>query len=154
MQKCINGLQIRIKELAEENYELKKRVMPDLSDKIPEVTGKQMPTYTIRNKQFGTQRDVFCTYSELQEMLKSDDIEQVLSAPALVGDHVVKRMDGGMKDTFSRIAEAHPNSPLAERFGDGKTNAQKKVREVAKKHGLLNSGGQNMSKLTNTYKTT
>ena len=25
---------------AEENYELKKRVMPDLSDKIPEVTGK------------------------------------------------------------------------------------------------------------------
>ena len=154
MQKCINGLQIRIKELAEENYELKKRVMPDLSDKIPEVTGKQMPTYTIRNKQFGTQRDVFCTYSELQEMLKSDDIEQVLSAPALVGDHVVKRMDGGMKDTFSRIAEAHPNSPLAERFGDGKTNAQKKVREVAKKHGLLNSSGQNMSKLTNTYKTT
>ena len=40
MQKCINGLQIRVKELAEENYELKKRVMPDLSDKIPEVTGK------------------------------------------------------------------------------------------------------------------
>ena len=40
MQKCINGLQIRIKELAEENYELKKRVMPDLSDRIPEVTGK------------------------------------------------------------------------------------------------------------------
>ena len=40
MQKCINSLQIRIKELAEENYELKKRVMPDLSDKIPEVTGK------------------------------------------------------------------------------------------------------------------
>ena len=40
MQKHIHGLQMRIKELAEENYELKKRVMPDLSDKIPEVTGK------------------------------------------------------------------------------------------------------------------
>ena len=39
MQKCINGLQMQ-KELAEENYELKKLVMPDLSDKIPEVTGK------------------------------------------------------------------------------------------------------------------
>ena len=113
-----------------------------------------MPTYTIRNKEFGTEKDVFCTYSELQEMLKSDDIEQVLSAPALVGDHVVKRMDGGMKEVFSKIGDAHPNSPLAERFGDGKTNAQKKVREVAKKHRLLNSGGQNMSKLTNTYKTT
>ena len=62
-----------------------------------------MPTYTIRNKQFGTEKDVLCSYSELQEMLKSDDIEQVLSAPALVGDHVVKRMDGGMKEVFSKI---------------------------------------------------
>jgi len=40
MQKHINDLQMRVKELTEENYELKKRVMPDLSDKIPEVTGK------------------------------------------------------------------------------------------------------------------
>ena len=66
-----------------------------------------MPTYTIRNKEFGTEKDVFCTYSELQEMLKSDNIEQVLSAPALVGDHIVKqgdgKMDGGMKEVFSKI---------------------------------------------------
>ena len=43
MQKHIHGLQMRIKELAEENYELRKKVdtiMADLSDKIPEVTGK------------------------------------------------------------------------------------------------------------------
>ena len=40
MQKHINTLQIRVKELANENYELRKRIMPDLSDKIPEVTGK------------------------------------------------------------------------------------------------------------------
>ena len=43
MQKHIHGLQMRIKELAEESYELRKKVetiMPDLSDKIPEVTGK------------------------------------------------------------------------------------------------------------------
>ena len=148
MQKCINGLQIRVKELAEENYELKKRVMPDLSDKIPEVTGKQMPTYTIRNKEFGTEKDVFCSYSELQEMLKSDDIEQVLSAPALVGDHVVKRMDGGMKEVFSKIADKHPNTPLADRFGSGGSNAHKKVVDVGKKHGLIKKdGGQNMSKV-------
>ena len=100
-----------------------------------------MPTYTIRNKEFGTERDVFCTYSELQEMLKSDDIEQVLSAPALVGDHIVKqgdgKMDGGMKDTFSRIAEAHPNSPLADRFGSGRGGKSRKVENVGKKHGLI-----------------
>ena len=113
-----------------------------------------MPTYTIRNKEFGTERDVFCTWSELQEMLKNESLEQVITAPAIVGDHVVKRMDGGMKDVFSRISEAHPNSPLADRFGDGKNNAQKKVQDVARKHGLLKDGGQNVSKLTNTYKTT
>ena len=113
-----------------------------------------MPTYTIRNKEFGTEKDVFCTWSELQEMLKNKSLEQVITAPAIVGDHVVKRMDGGMKDVFSRISEAHPNSPLADRFGDGKNNAQKKVQDVARKHGLLKDGGQNVSKLTNTYKTT
>ena len=48
-----------------------------------------MPTYTIRNKQFGTEKDIFCTYTELQEILKNKDMEQVLSAPALVGDHIV-----------------------------------------------------------------
>ena len=43
MQKHIHGLQMRIKQLEEEIYELRKKVdvmMPDLSDKIPEVTGK------------------------------------------------------------------------------------------------------------------
>ena len=107
-----------------------------------------MPTYTIGNKQFGTEKDVLCSYSELQEMLKSDDIEQVLSAPALVGDHVVKRMDGGMKEVFSKIADKHPNTPLADRFGSGGSNAHKKVVDVGKKHGLIKKdGGQNMSKV-------
>tara|TARA_B100000029_G_C17487165_1_gene927722 strand:- start:606 stop:887 length:282 start_codon:yes stop_codon:yes gene_type:complete len=40
MQKHIHALQIRVKELADENYELRKKIIPDLSDKIPEVTGK------------------------------------------------------------------------------------------------------------------
>ena len=111
-----------------------------------------MPTYTIRNKQFGTERDVLCSYSELQEMLKSDNIEQVLSAPALVGDHIVKqgdgKMDGGMKEVFSKIADKHPNTPLADRFGSGGSNAHKKVVDVGKKHGLIKKdGGQNMSKV-------
>ena len=111
-----------------------------------------MPTYTIRNKEFGTEKDIFCTYSELQEMLKSDSIEQVLSAPALVCDHIVKqgdgKMDGGMKEVFSKIGDKHPGSPLADRFSGGGTNAQKKVIDVGKKHGLIKKdGGQNMSKV-------
>ena len=108
-----------------------------------------MPTYTIQNKEFGTEKDIFCTYNELQEMLKNNkQLVHVLSAPALVGDHVVKRMDGGMKEVFSKIGDKHTGSPLADRFSGGGTNAQKKVTEVAKKHGLLKKdGGQNMSKV-------
>ena len=108
-----------------------------------------MPTYTIRNRKTQTTFEVFCKYPELQEMLENDsDLVQMLTAPAIVGDHVVKRMDGGMKETFSRIAEAHPNSPLADRFGSSQNNKQKKIQELGKKHGLVRKdGGQNMSKV-------
>ena len=64
-------------------------------------------------------------------------------------------MDGGMKEVFSRVAEAHPNSPLADRFGDHRSAAKKKVESIGKKHGMVRkSGGQDVSKLTNTYNTT
>ena len=108
-----------------------------------------MPTYTIRNKETEESFDIFCTYPELQEILEKDNnLIHMLSAPAIVGDHVVNRMDGGMKETFSRIAEAHPNSPLADRFGSSQNNKQKKVQEIGKKHGLVRkNGGQNMSKV-------
>ena len=119
-----------------------------------------MPTYTIRNRKTQTTFEVFCKYPELQEMLENDsDLVQMLTAPAIVGDHIVKqgdgRMDVGMKETFSRIAEGHPNSPLADRFGSSQTNKQKKIQNIGKKHGLVRKdGGQNVSKLTSTYKTT
>tara|TARA_Y100000996_G_scaffold296370_1_gene234629 strand:- start:34 stop:366 length:333 start_codon:yes stop_codon:yes gene_type:complete len=108
-----------------------------------------MPTYTIRNKETEESFDIFCTYPELQEILENDNnLIHMLSAPAIVGDHVVNRMDGGMKETFSRIAEAHPNSPLADRFGSSQNNKQKRVQELGKKHGLVRKdGGQNMSKV-------
>ena len=108
-----------------------------------------MPTYTILNKEFGTEKDIFCTYNELQEMLKKNkQLVHVLSAPALVGDHVVKRMDGGMKEVFSKIGDKHPGSQLEDIFSSGGTNAQKKVIEVGKKHGLLKKDvGQKIRKV-------
>ena len=95
-----------------------------------------MPTYTIRNKEFGTEKDIFCTYDALQEMLKKNkQLVHVLSAPALVGDHVVKRMDGGMKEVFSKIADAHPNTPVGDRFGR-KSAADIRKDKVVKKYNL------------------
>ena len=116
----------------------------------------KMPTYDIIDDETNEHFTIFCKYSDLEQYLVDNPTcRKLISAPAIVGDHVVKRMDGGMKEVFSRVAEAHPNSPLADRFGDNRTAQQKRVQEVGRKHGLVRkSGGQDVSKLTNTYKTT
>ena len=108
-----------------------------------------MPVYTFHNKETGEYYDKFMKISERETYLNDNpQVENIISAPAIVGDHVVKRMDGGMKEVFSRIGDKHPGSPLADRFSSGGTNAQKKVIEVGKKHGLLKKDrGQNMSKV-------
>ena len=108
-----------------------------------------MPTYVIHDTKKKKTFEVFCSWNVLQEKLKDNPhYKKVITAPAIVGDHVVTKTDGGMKEVFSRIGDKHPGSPLADRFSSGGTNAQKKVIEVGKKHGLIKkSGGQNMSKV-------
>ena len=93
-----------------------------------------MPTYTFYNKDTDEQFDEFMSWSEREKYLKDNPhIEPMLTTAALVGDHIVNRMDGGMKETFSRIAEAHPNSPLAEGYGK-KSVKQTQIDRVRKKH--------------------
>ena len=108
-----------------------------------------MPTYTFYNSETDEQFDDFMSWSQRENYLKDNPhIEPMLTTAALVGDHIVNRMDGGMKETFSRIAEAHPNSPLSDRFGSGRSGKSRKVENVGKKHGLIRKdGSQNVSKL-------
>ena len=108
-----------------------------------------MPTYTFYNTETDEQFDDFMSWSQRENYLKDNPhIEPMLTTAALVGDHIVNKMDGGMKETFSRIAEAHPNSPLSDRFGSGRSGKSRKVENVGKKHGLVRKdGSQNMSKL-------
>ena len=97
-----------------------------------------MPTYTFKEKDTGETFDKIMKISEKADFLKRNpNLESVLSAPAFVGDHIVKKMDGGMKETIQRIAEQHPGSALADRFGDNRSIAKKKTVDVAKKHGIL-----------------
>ena len=110
-----------------------------------------MPTYTFYNTKTDEQFDDFMSWSQRETYLKENPhIEPILTTAALVGDHIVNRMDGGMKETFSRIAEAHPNSPLADRFVSSRNSKQKKIENIGKKHGLIRKdGGQNVGKLGN-----
>jgi len=41
-----------------------------------------------------------------------------------------------MKEVFAKAAEAHPNSPLADRYGK-KSIKEIKTREVLKKHKVI-----------------
>ena len=115
-----------------------------------------MPTYKFKNTNTEEEFEDFMTMKERETFLSENPhIQPLLTTAAVVGDHIINRMDGGMKETFSRIAEAHPNSPLSDRFGSSRNNRQKKIENIGKKHGLVRKdGGQNVSKLTNTYKTT
>ena len=110
-----------------------------------------MPTYTFYDTETDEQFDDFMSWSQRETYLKENPhIKPMLTTAALVGDHIIQKMDGGMKDVFSRVAEAHPNSPLADRFGSGRNSKQKKIENIGKNHGLIRKdGSQNVSKLGN-----
>ena len=95
-----------------------------------------MPTYTFLNKKTGEQYDDYMSISEMEAYLKKNKhISQVIHKINIVSgvSGVSYRQEGGWKDNLSRIAEAHPNSPLAQRYGK-KTIKQSQTENVLKKH--------------------
>jgi len=99
-----------------------------------------MPTYTFFNELNGMEWDEMMPNSEREEYLKDNPhISQIPGGFAFVGDHIMgigPKQDGGMTENLQRIAEAHPGTPLADRYG-GETTKQQKTRAVLKKHGVV-----------------
>jgi hypothetical protein len=99
-------------------------------------TGKKMPTYTFKNKDTGEVFDKIMKIAEKPEYLENNPhIEKVLTAPHFVGDHIIKKMDGGMKETLQKIADKNPNTPLADRFSR-KTAKEVQSDKVVGKYNL------------------
>ena len=95
-----------------------------------------MPTYTFEDKETGEVFDEIMKISEKEQYLKDNpNLKPVLTAPNFVGDHIITKMDGGMKETLQKIAERNPNTPLADRFSRKSIADQKKDR-VVKKYNL------------------
>ena len=95
-----------------------------------------MPIYTFRNKKTGKEFDDMMTIAEMEEYLsKNKHITQVLKGLNIISgvSGVSFKNDGGWKDNLSRIAEAHPNSPLAERYGK-KTTKEIKTKQALEKN--------------------
>ena len=96
-----------------------------------------MPTYSFRNNDTGEEWEEFFSISGKEEFLeKNDHIVQLPSLISIIGDVGGIKNDSGWGDNMSRIAEAHPGSPLAMRYGK-KSTKDINTRQVLKKHKIL-----------------
>ncbi len=99
-----------------------------------------MATYKFLNNETGEVEEHVVRMSEydqfkqsnphLQRYFDSDD------APVTVGGVGGIKTDSGFKEVLSKVAEAHPNSALANKTVT-RTSTQVKTDAVKKKHGLM-----------------
>ena len=95
-----------------------------------------MPTYTFYNKRTKKEYTDLMSISEMEEYLsKNKHISQVLQPINIVAgvSGLTHKNDQGWKENMSRIAEAHPTSPLADRYGK-KSIKQIKTQQALKKN--------------------
>ena len=89
-----------------------------------------MPRYDFYNKKEDKYFDEFMSYDEKVEYLKNNpNIEPADYLNMNIVSSVTKseKGDSGMREVFSKIAEKHPTSPLAERYG------KKSIRKIKAK---------------------
>ena len=92
-----------------------------------------MPIYTFYNKKTKKEFDEMMSISEMEEYKeKNPHISQVITGLNIVSGVGSIKQDGGWKDNLSRIAEAHPNSPLADRYGKKDIKKIKTQQALAK----------------------
>ena len=73
-----------------------------------------MPTYTLRRKSTDEHWNVIVSYDELQEMLKDEDVERVLSTAAFVTmvGGTLSRTSSDFKDHLKKIDKANPRNNM------------------------------------------
>ena len=102
-----------------------------------------MPTYRFYDTVTQEEYDEFMPMAELDEYKKlNPQVQQIPVPVAIAGDHMMgvgPKVDGGFTENMQRIAESHPGTPLADRYGSSGTRSTKEIqtRNVLKKHGVL-----------------
>jgi len=95
-----------------------------------------MPIYTFKNKKTGKEFDDMMSIAEMEEYLsKNKHISQVLKGLNIIsgtGSNRTGKTDSGWKENLSRIAEAHPQSALAQRYGKKSIKQIKTEQALAK----------------------
>ena len=97
-----------------------------------------MPTYKFYDPKSGIEWDQFLTMAEREKFLEENEhIQQVPVMSALSGDHLMgvgPKNDNAFNDVMKNIASKHPDSPMADKYGSGKSTKRLQAENVYKKH--------------------
>jgi len=95
-----------------------------------------MPTYTFQNTETKEIVDEFLSLSERELFIKQNPhMKQIIGPVTVIGGHGDRvRTDDGFKSVLSKVAEAHPNSKLADKVGANTSIKGSKARDVVRKH--------------------
>ena len=105
-----------------------------------------MPTYRFYNRKTGLVYEEYMMMSEMEKLVKKKHIEllpptqmNIVSSVGSVDTHT----DNGFKEVLSKVSEAHPESPLARRYGK-RTVKDTQIEKVRKKHRnrIIKGGGR------------
>ena len=95
-----------------------------------------MPTYRFYNRKTGLVYEEYMMISEMEKLVKKKHIELLpptqMNIVSSVGS-VDSKTDSGFKEVLSKVSEAHPNSPLASRYGK-RSVKDTQIERVIKKH--------------------
>jgi len=98
-----------------------------------------MPTYLFRDTKSGDVLERIMSISAREDFLKENPhLETIIQAPMLVSSVSTSnvksnKVPSGFNEVLSKVAEAHPTSPVADRHGK-KSIKDVKTREIVKKH--------------------
>ena len=99
-----------------------------------------MPTYTFFNELAGVEYYEVMTIAEIEKFVKDNPhVKRVWhgKAPAMVGDHVMgvgPKNDSGFNDVMKNIASKYPDSPMADKYGSGKSTKRLQAENIYNKH--------------------
>ena len=95
-----------------------------------------MPTYRFKNLKTGVEYEDFMSIAEMEKLKKNPKIELLPPTTVNIVSSVGSldgKTDSGWKDMLGRVAEAHPESNLADRYGK-KDHKTLKIKDTIKKH--------------------
>ena len=105
-----------------------------------------MTTYIFLNTKTKEEYEDYMTISEMEKLIKKKHIEllpptqmNIVSSVGSVDSHT----DRGFKEVSSKVSEAHPESPLARRYGR-RSVKDTQIEKVRKKHRnrIIKGGGR------------